>query len=84
MGLLRLVQEHVNPGGRTIVNVLLEGTTYQEMFDDERYHLFQRKELEQRFDGWEILAAHEDSFPAPLGTRKKLFTLVAEKQQPDK
>ena len=81
MRLLQMVQEHVNPGGRTIINVLLEGTTYQEMFDGEGYHLFQRQELEQRFAGWEILVAQEDSFPAPLGTAKKLFTLVAEKPQ---
>lgn len=77
--LLTAVQEHVKPGGRTIVNVLIEGTTYLGMFDPENYCLFRRNELEERFDGWNILESRIQTFPAPEGTRKDFATIVAEK-----
>jgi tellurite methyltransferase len=38
--LLTAIQEHVKPGGRAIVNVLIEGTTYLGMFDPKNYCLF--------------------------------------------
>ncbi len=43
--LLRTIQEHVSPGGRAIINVLTEGTTYMGMFDAENYYLFLPNEL---------------------------------------
>ena len=42
--LLTAIQEHVKPGGRAIVNVLIEGTTYLGMFDPDNYCLFRRNE----------------------------------------
>ena len=77
--LLTATQEHVNPGGRAIVNVLMEGTTYLGMFDPDNYCLFRRNELEERFDGWNILESRTQTFPAPEGTRKDFSTLIAEK-----
>jgi tellurite methyltransferase len=77
--LLTATQEHVKPGGRAIVNVLIEGTTYLGMFDPDNYCLFRRNELEERFDGWTILESRYQSFPAPEGTRKDFSTLIAEK-----
>jgi tellurite methyltransferase len=77
--LLTATQEHVNPGGRAIVNVLMEGTTYLGMFDPDNYCLFRRNELEERFDGWTILESRTQMFPAPEDTRKEFSTLIAEK-----
>jgi tellurite methyltransferase len=74
--LLTATQEHVKPGGRAIVNVLIEGTTYLGMFDPDNYCLFRRNELEERFDGWTILESRYQSFPAPEGTRKDFSTLI--------
>ena len=77
--LLTAIQDHVKPGGRAIVNVLIEGTTYLGMFDPDSYYLFRRNELEERFDGWNILESRTQTFLAPEDTRKKFSTLVVEK-----
>ena len=77
--LLTAIQEHVKPGGRAIVNVLIEGTTYLAMFDLDNYCLFRPNELEERFDGWNILESRTQMFPAPEGTRKDFSTIIAEK-----
>jgi tellurite methyltransferase len=62
--LLTAVQEHVKPGGRAIVNVLIEGTTYLGMFDPDNDCLFRRNKLEERFDAWTILESRTQTFPA--------------------
>lgn len=77
--LLRDIQEHVNPGGRAIVNVLIEGTTFMGMFHLDNYYLFERNELEERFAGWSILSSRYQTFPAPGSTLKVFSTVVAEK-----
>ena len=77
--LLTAVQEHVKPEGRAIVNVLIEGTTYLGMFDPDNYCLFRRNELDERFDGWNILDSRYHTFPAPEDTRKDFSTIIAEK-----
>ena len=79
LDLLRAIQEHVNPGGRAIVNVLIEGTTYMGMFDLENYYLFPCKEIEEGFVGWRILSSRQETFSAPEGTRKEFLTVIAEK-----
>ncbi len=77
--LLRAVQKKVKPGGRAIVNVLIEGTTYMGMFDPDHYCLFRRTELEESFTGWTLLEARYQTFPAPEETRKEFSTVIAEK-----
>jgi tellurite methyltransferase len=77
--LLRAIQERVSPGGRAVVNVLIEGTTYMDMFDQGNYCLFRRSELEERFAGWTILLSRYRTFPAPGRTRKEFSTVIAEK-----
>ncbi|HEY6365376.1 MAG TPA: class I SAM-dependent methyltransferase [Candidatus Binatia bacterium] len=77
--LLTAIQEHVKPAGRAVVNVLIEGTTYLGMFDPDNYCLFRRNELQERFDGWNMLESKTQAFPAPEGTRKDFSTLIAEK-----
>jgi len=62
-----------------IINVLVEGTTYMEMFDPRGYCLLGRDELEQRFASWKIEFARHDSFDAPGGTKKEFSTVAARK-----
>jgi tellurite methyltransferase len=76
-GLLARLREAVRPGGLAAVNVLVEGTTFMDMFDPEAHCLFGRDELREAFAGWDIeLSRHED-FPAPGGTLKRFHTLAA-------
>ncbi len=79
LALLREIGQHVRPGGRAIVNVLVEGTNYLAMFKPDEYYLFGANELEQAFAGWTLLEARRDSFPAPEGTRKEFATVIARK-----
>ena len=77
--MLSEIQRHVAPGGRVIVNVLIEGTTYLDMFEPANYCLFARNELAERFTGWQILLSRRDSFAAPNDTAKEFVTIVAQK-----
>ena len=77
--LLQDIQNHMNPGGRAIVNVLIEGTTFMGMFDGDNYCLFGLTELEDLFDGWTILSSLRETFTAPEATRKEFATVIAEK-----
>lgn len=77
--LLHGIQDHVNPGGCAVVNVLVAGTTYLDMFHPENYSLFAPEELVERFVGWNVVSARRDSFPAPRETRKEFLTVVAMK-----
>ncbi len=79
--LLREIKEHVRPGGRAIVNVLIEGTTYLEMFDPNAYHLFGRRELEDHFAGWTLLSSQHHTFPAPDQKLKEFSTVIAQKPE---
>lgn len=79
LALLRQIGQRVSPGGRAIVNVLVEGTTYLRMFKPGEYYLFGASELEQAFAGWTPLAARHESFAAPEATRKKFATVIAQK-----
>ena len=76
---LAQLQERVRPGGVAAINVLIDGTTYLDMFDPFAYCLFGRSELRESFAGWEILSESFDDFPAPEGKVKAFATLVARK-----
>ncbi|MBS1188616.1 MAG: hypothetical protein H6R10_408 [Rhodocyclaceae bacterium] len=78
---LARLQDCVRPGGTAVVNVLIEGTTYLDMFDPAAHCLFGRDELGQRFAGWEILGESFDEFPAPGGTVKSFATVIARKPE---
>ncbi len=73
------LQAHVRAGGIAVVNVLIDGTTYLDMFDPAGYCIFPRAELEQRFAGWNIERMEFDDFDAPHGTVKRFCTIVARK-----
>jgi tellurite methyltransferase len=73
------IQSHVREGGIAIVNVLVEGTTYMDMFDAEAHCLFAPGELADRFAQWEILRSESSRFDAPGGQAKAFATVIARK-----
>ncbi|HZT68411.1 MAG TPA: class I SAM-dependent methyltransferase [Terriglobia bacterium] len=74
---LTRIQQLVKPGGLAVVNVLIEGTTFMEMFDPSGYYLFRENELPEAFLGWTTEYLKFGSFPAPKKTLKRFCTLVA-------
>lgn len=76
---LQHLQEHIRPGGIAAVNVLIEGTTYLDMFDPSAFCLFPPMELEERFSDWKILQTSFQNFDAPNDTLKCFSTVVARK-----
>ena len=76
---LRHLQDHLQPAGIAIINVLIEGTTFLDMFDPVDHTLFQRNELRDAFAGWEIVSETFDDFPAPGNAVKCFATVVARK-----
>lgn len=73
------LQRSVRPGGCLVLNVLVEGTTYMDMFDPQRHCLFTPAALQQRFDGWRIHSCELSDFDAPGQTIKRFCTLIAHK-----
>jgi tellurite methyltransferase len=77
--LLGAIGDHVAAGGVAVLNVLVEGTTYMDMFDPRAYCLFARDELARAFAGWQLELARHQSFDAPGATKKEFATVVARK-----
>jgi tellurite methyltransferase len=77
--LLIEIQRHVSPGGYAIIKVLIEGTTFLEMFEPGHYYLFGHDEIQNSFAGWEIRESRYDNFEAPGQTVKMFTTVVARK-----
>lgn len=73
------LQSRVREGGVAVVNVLVEGTTYLDMFDTGSHCLFSRSEMEARFAGWNILHSEFSDFEAPGGKNKAFATVIARK-----
>ena len=71
------LQQHVRPGGVVAINVLVEGTTFLDMFDAAAYCLFARDELASRFAGWQLLHSQQQDFAAPKGQIKSFATVIA-------
>lgn len=76
---LAFLQSHVRPGGIAAINVLVEGTTFFDMFDPAGYCLFEASELENQSAGWEMLRLVNDEFAAPRNTIKRFCTAIARK-----
>jgi tellurite methyltransferase len=74
---LQDLRDHVRPGGVAAVNVLVEGTTFMDMFDPSGHCLFARGEVRSHFAGWQILHAEYQTFDAPNGQVKAFDTVVA-------
>jgi tellurite methyltransferase len=68
----------VRPNGIVVVNVLIVGTTYMGMFDEEGgYCLFGENDLPDLLEGWQMLDDRIETFDAPGGTIKRFRTCVA-------
>lgn len=84
--MLAAIQRATRPGGIVAINVLIEGTTFLDMFEPGHYTLFGRDELAQSFaqseGNWEILLDRHDGFDAPGGTRKEFATVIARRTAP--
>lgn len=70
------LRERVGPGGVVALNVLIEGTTFMDMFDPAGWCLLAPGELGQGFAGWEVLHHAVQDYPAPRGLLKRFETLV--------
>ena len=76
---LEQLRTHLRPAGHAVVNVLVEGTTWLEMFDPAGHCLFAPGELARRFGDWTIERAEASEFPAGGGRIKAFVTVVARK-----
>ena len=79
LGLLEKLQRAVRRGGHAMVTVLLQGTTYTDVFDGDRYYLFAPDELDRAFAGWDVCSSKRGEFPARNGTVKRISSLIARK-----
>ncbi len=77
--LLADLQASLRPGGTMVVNVLVEGTTYMDMFDKGHHCLFARDELLRQLAHWELIASEFKNFAAPGDTVKSFQTVIARK-----
>lgn len=78
---LAQLQARVRAGGIAAVNVLVEGTSYLDMFQPGHYCLFARGEMGSRFAGWHIIHSEYRDFPAPDQRIKSFVTLIAQKPE---
>jgi len=76
---LEKLQAHVRAGGIAVVNALIDGTTYLDMFGRSSYCLFPPTELESRFAGWKLIHSEVNDFEAPGGRIKSFATVIAQK-----
>ena len=68
----------VHAGGVVVINVLIEGTTYMEMFDTRQgYCLFGEDELPAVLPDWQMLDDRIERFDAPGNTVKRFRTSIA-------
>jgi tellurite methyltransferase len=73
------IRDHTRPGGIAVVNVLLEGTTFLDMFNENGYTLFSEAQVNGAFPGWHIELSAVQEFVAPHDTVKRFITVVARK-----
>jgi len=77
---LAQMRDNVRPGGILSVNVLIEGTTFLDMFDPACYCLFRTHELKEALAEWDILAEAFHDFEAPQSTLKRFVTVIARRK----
>jgi tellurite methyltransferase len=74
---LARLQRALWPGGVLAFNVLVEGTTFMDMFDPASHCLWRPSEMDAAFEGWEMLYQQDADFPARDNLVKRFRTLVA-------
>jgi tellurite methyltransferase len=75
------MQRATAPDGVLALNVLIQGTTYMDMFDPGHYCLFVPDELLARFAAWRMIEHRLQDFPAGVAQVKRFSTLIAERPQ---
>jgi tellurite methyltransferase len=73
------LQAATRSGGVLALNVLVEGTTFLDMFEPGAYCLRPVPEWLMRFEGWELIEQRMDDFGAQGGRIKRFLTVVARK-----
>ena len=73
------LQARVRPGGHAVVNLLVQGTTYADMFDPQQHCLLAPTALQEHFAGWHIEYARLRDFAVPQGGPKRFATVIAAK-----
>jgi tellurite methyltransferase len=74
---LQALRAHVRPGGTAIVNVLVQGTTWTELFDADSHCLFARGDLVAAFAGWQLIDSACHEFTLADGRVKAFETVIA-------
>jgi tellurite methyltransferase len=77
--MLSRLQVAVRSGGVAAVNVLVEGTTYPDMFAAQAHCLLGKDELRRSFAAWHVRESEFRQFAVPDGRVKPFVTLVVEK-----
>lgn len=73
------LEAHLRPGGTLALNVLVQGTTYMDMFDPAGHCLFERDALSRRYATWQVISDTLSDYPAPGGLTKAFATVIARK-----
>lgn len=76
---LAQLQQHLRPGGVFVLNLLVQGTTYLDLFDPQQHCLLPAQQWLDHFDGWSIERRETQDFPAPGERVKSFLTLIARK-----
>lgn len=76
---LAQLQACLRPGGALALNLLVQGTTYLDMFDPQQHCLQTAARWQQCFNGWQLERCVTEDFPAPGGRIKAFLTLIATK-----
>lgn len=79
LSVLAMLQQRVRPGGIAVVNTLIEGTTWLDLFRADGCCLFGRDEIEDRFASWNIIHAEFSDFDTPDQRVKSFVTIIARK-----
>lgn len=74
---LAQLQQRLRPGGTLVLALLVEGTTYLDMFDPQQHCLQSAGQWLARFAGWRIALQQEPVFPAPQQRVKSFLSLIA-------
>jgi tellurite methyltransferase len=74
---LAQLQACLRPGGVLVLNLLVQGTTYLDMFDPQQHCLQTAAQWRQCFSAWRLERDETQDFPAPGGRVKAFLTLIA-------
>lgn len=74
------MQRATATGGILAVNVLIQGTTFLDMFEPGRHCLFDDSALLARFASWHLLEHQVQDFAAGADRVKRFSTIIAERR----